>query len=191
MTDAAGAEFTGLDRFAARKKVLETARRSARCATVSDYANSVGVHGKCDTDHRADDLAAVVREDRAAGEPRIDGVRNGTIQIMPQTWEATYFNWMENIHDWTISRQLWWGHRIPAFYCPNGHMTVRSRTSPRADSAATAMTQETDVLDTWFSPDSGRSRRWAGRTRRRTQDFLSDRHADHRLRHPLLLGSAA
>ena len=57
-------------------------------------------------------------------KPAIDAVRNGTIQIIPQSWEATYFNWMENIHDWTISRQLWWGHRIPAFYCANGHMTV-------------------------------------------------------------------
>ena len=57
-------------------------------------------------------------------EPAIEAVRNGEVRITPQSWEATYFNWMENIHDWTISRQLWWGHRIPAFYSTNDHLTV-------------------------------------------------------------------
>src|SRR5205085_11157426 len=82
----------------------------------------------------------------------IEIVRNGAVQIIPQTWESTYFNWMENIHDWTISRQLWWGHRIPAFYCANDHITV-SETDPAscAECGSTEMRQETDVLDTWFS----------------------------------------
>src|SRR5213079_1884194 len=75
-----------------------------------------------------------------------------TIQIIPPSWESTYFNWMENIHDWTISRQLWWGHRIPAFHCDNGHMTVSESDPPACPvCGSTKIAQETDVLDTWFS----------------------------------------
>jgi valyl-tRNA synthetase len=85
-------------------------------------------------------------------DPAIDAVRNGTIQIVPQTWEATYFNWMENIYDWPISRQLWWGHRIPAYYCANGHITVAESDPPKCPQCGSAeIRQETDVLDTWFS----------------------------------------
>jgi valyl-tRNA synthetase len=87
-------------------------------------------------DHRADDLAAVVREIKPLAQPAIDAVRSGAIQIVPQSWEATYFNWMENIYDWTISRQLWWGHRIPAYYCGNGHTIVSEEDRRRVPSAA-------------------------------------------------------
>jgi valyl-tRNA synthetase len=85
-------------------------------------------------------------------KPAIDAVRNGAVEIIPQSWEATYFNWMENIRDWTISRQLWWGHRIPAYYCENGHTTV-SEEAPAACATcgSAALTQDPDVLDTWFS----------------------------------------
>ena len=83
--------------------------------------------------------------------PAIDAVRNRTITITPQTWEATYFNWMENIHDWTISRQLWWGHRIPAFHCPNGHTSVSMDDLTVCPECGAPVTHETDVLDTWFS----------------------------------------
>jgi valyl-tRNA synthetase len=114
MNEAAGPEFAGLDRFDARKKVVDMIEPLAK--------------------------------------PAIEAVRNGTIRILPQSWEATYFNWMENIHDWTISRQLWWGHRIPAFYCANGHMTVSVDDPAACPQCGDAqMTQETDVLDTWFS----------------------------------------
>ncbi len=84
--------------------------------------------------------------------PAIDAVRDGAIRILPRSWETTYFNWMENLPDWTISRRLGWGHRIPAFHCPNGHMTV-SETDPASCPVcnATPLTQETDVLDTSFS----------------------------------------
>src|ERR1051326_2135652 len=111
MTAAAGADFAGLARFDARKKVLER-----------------------------------------LGELALDVVRDGAIQILPRSWESTYFNWMENIHDWTISRQLWWGHRIPAFHCDNGHMTVsESDVAAGPQCGSTNIAQETDVLDTWFS----------------------------------------
>ena len=147
MTAAAGPEFSGLDRFEARKVVL-----SRLHAEVKPYSHSVGVHGKCDTDIEPMISRQWFVKIEPLAKPAIEAVRNGSITITPQSWEATYFNWMENIHDWTISRQLWWGHRIPAFYCPNGHMSVLM-TDPASCPAcgASPMTQETDVLDTWFS----------------------------------------
>ena len=151
MTDAAGTEFTGLDRFAARKKVVEMLEAAGALQSVSDYAHSVGVHGKCDTDIEPMISRQWFVKIAPLAAPAIEAVRNGTIQIIPQSWEATYFNWMENIHDWTISRQLWWGHRIPAFHCPNGHMTVSVEDLTTCPQCGAAVTQETDVLDTWFS----------------------------------------
>jgi valyl-tRNA synthetase len=152
MTAVAGAGFEGLDRFEARKRVVEQLRQGGALRDVKDYHHSVGVHGKCDTD--VEPMVSrqwFVRIAPLAG-PAIEAVRNGTIQIIPQSWEATWFNWMENIHDWTISRQLWWGHRIPAFYCANGHMTVsESNVTTCPGCGSTEIRQETDVLDTWFS----------------------------------------
>src|SRR5205085_6957107 len=124
MTDAAGAEFKGLDRFVARKKVIQQLEAEGFLKEVKEYVHSVGVHGRCDTDIEPMISRQWFVKIAPLAKPAIDVVRDGTIQIIPQSWESTYFNWMENIHDWTISRQLWWGHRIPAFYCDNGHMIV-------------------------------------------------------------------
>src|SRR5581483_2331078 len=152
MTAAAGDEFKGLDRFEARKRVVEHLKEQNALREVKDYQHAVGVHGKCDTIIEPMISRQWFVKIEPLARPAIDAVREGTIQIIPQTWEATYFNWMENIHDWTISRQLWWGHRIPAFYCGNGHMTV-AVDDPQAcpECGSTEITQETDVLDTWFS----------------------------------------
>ncbi len=152
MTAAAGDEFKGLDRFEARKRVVEHLNEQNALREVKDYQHAVGVHGKCDTIIEPMISRQWFVKIEPLARPAIDAVREGKIQIVPQTWEATYYNWMENIHDWTISRQLWWGHRIPAFYCSNGHMTVaveQPSTCPTCNS--TEITQETDVLDTWFS----------------------------------------
>jgi len=119
---------------------------------VKDYTHSIGIHGKCETVIEPMISRQWFVKIEPLAKPAIEAVRNGTIRILPQSWEATYFNWMENIHDWTISRQLWWGHRIPAFYCGNGHMTVSvddPASCPQCGSSE--ITQETDVLDTWFS----------------------------------------
>jgi len=152
MTAAAGDEFAGLDRFEARKKVLERLRELDALRDVKDYQHSVGVHGKCDTIIEPMMSRQWFVKIEPLAKPALDVVRNGEIQIIPQTWEATYFNWMENIRDWTISRQLWWGHRIPAFYCANGHMTVAIEQPAKCPTCgSTEITQETDVLDTWFS----------------------------------------
>ncbi|HSY51314.1 MAG TPA: valine--tRNA ligase [Thermoanaerobaculia bacterium] len=151
MTEAAGV-FAGLDRFEARTKVVAMLRDSGALHDVKDYNHSIGIHGKCETVIEPMISRQWFVKIEPLARPAIDAVRDGTIRILPQSWEATYFNWMENIHDWTISRQLWWGHRIPAFYCANGHVTVATD-APAAcpQCGSTEVTQETDVLDTWFS----------------------------------------
>jgi valyl-tRNA synthetase len=152
MNAAAGPAYEGLDRFDARKKILAELEAGGFLAGIKEHINNVAFHGKCDNIvEPAISRQWFVRIEPLAG-PAIEAVRNGTIQILPQSWEATYFNWMENIHDWTISRQLWWGHRIPAFYCANGHVTV-AEDQPAAcpECGSTEIVQETDVLDTWFS----------------------------------------
>src|SRR5438552_245666 len=152
MTDAAGRDFSGLDRFEARKKVLAQLSAAGLLRSTKDYTHSTGVHGRCDTVIEPMVSRQWFVKIKPLAEPAIDVVRKGTIQIIPQSWEATYFNWMENIYDWTISRQLWWGHRIPAFYCANGHMTVsESDVQSCPQCGSTEIRQETDVLDTWFS----------------------------------------
>jgi len=152
MTDAAGRDFSGLDRFEARKKVLAQLSAAGLLRSTKDYTHSIGVHGRCDTVIEPMVSRQWFVKIKPLAEPAIDVVRKGTIQIIPQSWEATYFNWMENIYDWTISRQLWWGHRIPAFYCANGHMTVsESDVQSCPQCGSTEIRQETDVLDTWFS----------------------------------------
>jgi valyl-tRNA synthetase len=151
MNAAAGAEFDGLDRFAARKKVVELLEQQGFLAKVEDYTHSIGTHGKCGT--VIEPMVSrqwFVKIAPLAG-PAIEAVRSGAITITPQSWEATYFNWMENIHDWTISRQLWWGHRIPAFHCTNGHTAVSMDEVTTCRECGAPATQETDVLDTWFS----------------------------------------
>jgi valyl-tRNA synthetase len=151
MTDAAGAGFSGLDRFDARKKVVELLREQGFLVKVDEHVHNVGIHEKCRTDIEPMVSQQWFVKIEPLARPAIEAVRNGTITITPQTWEATYFNWMENIHDWTISRQLWWGHRIPAFHCTNGHTTVAEVEPASCPECGAPVTQETDVLDTWFS----------------------------------------
>jgi valyl-tRNA synthetase len=152
MTEAAGAEFAGLDRFDARKKVLEKLRAAGLLRSTRDYTHSIGVHGKCDTIIEPMVSRQWFVKIKPLAEPAIEAARTGAVQIIPQSWEATYFNWMENVYDWTISRQLWWGHRIPAYYCTNNHLIVAEEdpaVCPQCGSSD--IRQETDVLDTWFS----------------------------------------
>jgi valyl-tRNA synthetase len=151
MNDAAGAELSGLDRFEARAKIVEMLRAQGLLVRIEEHQHNVGIHGKCETDIEPMVSRQWFVRIEPLAKPAIEAVRNGSISITPQSWEATYFNWMENIHDWTISRQLWWGHRIPAFHCPNGHTTVSMDDLATCPQCGAAVTQETDVLDTWFS----------------------------------------
>jgi valyl-tRNA synthetase len=151
MNAAAGAEFEGLDRFDARKKVVELLEQQGLLVKVDNHLHNVAIHEKCNTDIEPMISRQWFVKIEPLARPAIEAVRSGAVQIVPQSWEATYFNWMENIHDWTISRQLWWGHRIPAFHCPNGHTTVSMDDITACPKCGAAAAQETDVLDTWFS----------------------------------------
>jgi valyl-tRNA synthetase len=151
MTDAAGDAFAGLDRFDARTKVVEQLREQGFLVKIDDYVNNIGLHGKCGTIIEPMVSRQWFVKIEPLATPAIEAVRSGAVQIIPQSWEATYFNWMENIHDWTISRQLWWGHRIPAFHCANGHTTVTMDDPTHCPQCSQPVQQETDVLDTWFS----------------------------------------
>lgn len=151
MLPAAGDAFAGLDRFEARKKIVAMLEEQGFLRKIEDYVHSVGMHGKCGTVIEPMISRQWFVRIEPLAKPAIEAVRSGEITITPQSWEATYFNWMENIHDWTISRQLWWGHRIPAFHCPNGHTTVAMDEPASCPECGAAVAQETDVLDTWFS----------------------------------------
>ncbi len=130
-------------------------------------------------------------------QPAIAAVEDGRVRFVPENWDKTYFQWMRNIQDWCISRQLWWGHRIPAWYDEPGSIYVaRSEAEARAQARArhgrdVPLRQDEDVLDTWFSsalwPFSTLG--WPEHTAELTP-LLSDRRAGHRLRHHLLLGRA-
>ncbi len=151
MSEAAGPDFAGLDRFEARKKIVAMLEEERRLAKVESHTHNIGKHGKCGTVIEPMVSRQWFVKIEPLAKPAIEAVRSGAIQIVPQSWEATYFNWMENIHDWTISRQLWWGHRVPAYHCPNGHTTVAMDDPPGCPQCGAPVTQETDVLDTWFS----------------------------------------
>jgi len=152
MTAEAGAPYAGLDRFEARTKVLEKLTAENRLAAAEDYRYALGRCQRCDTviePHLSTQWFVKVGP---LAKPAIQAVRDGKVRFFPESWTKTYFAWMENIHDWTISRQLWWGHRIPAFYCENGHVTVSEQDpSACAECGSTRIEQDPDVLDTWFS----------------------------------------
>jgi valyl-tRNA synthetase len=153
MNETAGADFAGLDRHEARGKVVSSLQALGLLRDAKPYVHSVGHCTKCDTviEPRIS-MQWFVRIAPLAG-PAIDAVRSGAVAIHPQSWESTYFNWMENIHDWCISRQLWWGHRIPAFHCRECGEIIVSETDPTRcrRCGSERLEQETDVLDTWFS----------------------------------------
>ena len=145
MNALCGKEFEGLDRYEARKKVVEAFDKMGLLEKVEDLVHSVGIseRGKAEVEPRLS-WQWFVKMDELA-KPAIEAVRNGTIKFHPERWTKTYFHWMENIKDWCISRQIWWGHRIPAWY--RGEEVYVGVNPPEGD----GWTQENDVLDTWFS----------------------------------------
>jgi valyl-tRNA synthetase len=164
--NAAGGAYAGLDRYVARKRVVADLETQGLLGAIKDHIHNVGHCDRCKTvveprlstqwfiavNKRPDDGSASMAERAiAAVKPGPDGKK--AIRITPEQYEKTYLNWMENIHDWCISRQLWWGHRIPAWHCATCHKTTVARIDPTACShcGSVQITQETDVLDTWFS----------------------------------------
>ncbi len=148
----AGGRFAGLDRFEAREAVREALAAGGYLVEVENHRHSVGHCYRCGTviEPRLSLQWFVATSQFAA--PAIDAVRDGDNVFIPRRWEKNYFHWMENLRDWCVSRQIWWGHRIPAWYCPDGHITV-SRVDPSAcsDCGSGTLVQDDDVLDTWFS----------------------------------------
>ena len=151
MTSAAG-RYAGLDRFECRRRIVEDMQALGLIERVEPYRHAVGVCYRCRT--VVEPLVSkqwFVRM-RPLAEPAIKAVREGRIRIVPRGWAKTYYHWMENIRDWPISRQLWWGHRIPVWYCPTCAATHVSRTEiERCPGCGGAVQQDEDVLDTWFS----------------------------------------
>ncbi|HEX8384475.1 MAG TPA: valine--tRNA ligase [Sphingomonas sp.] len=153
MSDACPPEYRGLDRYAARAKVVADFEAIGLLDKIEPHVHQVPYGDRSGvviepwlTDQWYVDAATLA-------EPAIEAVRSGAIRIVPKTWEKTFFNWMENIQPWCVSRQLWWGHRIPAWYAGDGRVFV-AETAEEAQAeagAGVALTQDEDVLDTWFS----------------------------------------
>ncbi len=151
MTAEAG-EFADLDRFEARKRVVARLTEENRLVGTEAHRMSVGHCQRCDTVVEPYLSEQWFVKIQPLADPAIRAVEDGTVRFVPESWTKTYFEWMKNIHDWCISRQLWWGHRIPAFTCPNGHLTVSETDPPECPACgASPLVQDPDVLDTWFS----------------------------------------
>ena len=146
------AELAGLDRLDARERIVRSLEKSGLLKGVEAHQHAVRHCYRCDTvvEPRLSDQWFVKMAPLAA--PALKAVRDGTIRVLPGRWEAVYINWLESIRDWNISRQLWWGHRIPVWYCDKCDRQIVSRTDVAAcDRCAGAVRQDEDVLDTWFS----------------------------------------
>ncbi|HEY3170412.1 MAG TPA: valine--tRNA ligase, partial [Thermoanaerobaculia bacterium] len=151
MTPEAG-EFSGLDRFEARKQIVQRLERENRLLGIDPHRFSLGYCQRCDTVIEPFLSTQWFVKIRPLAEPAIRAVESGEVRFVPELWTKTYFEWMRNIHDWCISRQLWWGHRIPAFTCANGHLTVSEEDPSACETCGSnALEQDPDVLDTWFS----------------------------------------
>jgi valyl-tRNA synthetase len=151
LNDKAG-PYKGLDRFEARKKIVEDLQNLGLLDKIEEYSHAVGHCQRCQTiiEPLASKQWFVKMEPLA--EPAIAAVKEGRIKIIPERFEKVYLNWMENIRDWCISRQLWWGHRIPVWYCEGcGEMTVSIEDPPACRCGSRKIEQDKDVLDTWFS----------------------------------------
>lgn len=152
MTAEAGEEFAGLDRFAARKLVIEKLEALELLVKVEDYTHKVGHCQRCDTVLEPLISTQWFAKMKGMAEEAIKAVQDGRTVFIPENWTKTFYDWLENIQDWCISRQLWWGHRIPAWYCANNHIIVARETPTTCSTCGTSeLRQDEDVLDTWFS----------------------------------------
>jgi len=152
MNAAAGA-YAGLDRFEARKKIVEELKARGLLEKVTEHTHAVGI---CERSRTIVEPRASTQwfcKMKPLAEPAIAAVERGEIQIVPENRRQEYFNWMRNIRDWTVSRQLWWGHRIPAWYCEDCKQVIVAVDDPSkcVKCGSTKLKQDPDVLDTWFS----------------------------------------
>ncbi len=148
-----GGKYQGLDRYEARKQIVAELEELGLLVRIEDHVHNVGTHDRCKTT-----VEPMVKQQwfvkmNEMIKPAVESVKNGEIKLIPERMDKTYFNWTDNIRDWCISRQLWWGHRIPAFYCSDcGEMTVTKeipKICPKC--GGSHLKQDEDTLDTWFS----------------------------------------
>ncbi len=151
MTELAG-KYAGLDRFECRRRIVEDMKELGLIERIEPYRHAVGVCYRCKTVTEPLISKQWYVRTKPLAEPAIKAVRTGKIKIIPRMWAKTYYQWMNNIRDWPISRQLWWGHRIPVWYCDaDGSMHVSRADLSRCPTCGGPLRQDTDVLDTWFS----------------------------------------
>ncbi len=148
-----GGKFAGLDRYEARDRIVKELDEMGLLVKIEDYTHEVGTHDRCHT--TVEPLVKkqwFVKMDTLI-KPASDAVKKGDIRLIPERMQKTYFNWTDNIRDWCVSRQLWWGHRIPAYYCDDCKEMTVSRTAPDKcpKCGSTHLKQDPDTLDTWFS----------------------------------------
>ncbi len=144
--------YAGMDRYEAREAIVADLKAEGALVDIEDYTHNVGTCYRCHTtvEPRVSLQWFVKMEELA--KPAIEAVKSGETKFVPEHFDKTYFHWLENIKDWCISRQLWWGHRIPAYYCDECKETVVTKdSSPVCPKCGKAMRQDPDTLDTWFS----------------------------------------
>ncbi|MGB9409229.1 MAG: valine--tRNA ligase [Terracidiphilus sp.] len=151
--NADGGAYAGLDRYVARKRIVADLEEQGLLAGIKDHVNNVGHCDRCKTVVEPRLSTQWFIKIQPLADKAKEAVRQKHIRFTPEMYEKTYFEWMENIHDWCISRQLWWSHRIPAWHCAECRKITVARVDPTACAhcGSAKITQETDVLDTWFS----------------------------------------
>ena len=151
--NANGGKYEGLDRYEARKRIVEDLEKEGLLVRIEDYSHNVGTHDRCHTTiEPMIKQQWFVKMDELIG-PAVEAVKKGEIKLIPERMDKIYYNWTDNIRDWCISRQLWWGHRIPAYYCDKCGEIVVAKEAPSVcpKCGETHFTQDPDTLDTWFS----------------------------------------
>jgi valyl-tRNA synthetase len=148
-----GGAYVGLDRYVARKRIVADLEEQGLLAGIKDHTNNIGHCDRCKTVVEPRLSTQWFVKIQPLADRAIEAVKRGHIRFTPEQYGKTYSNWMENIHDWCISRQLWWGHRIPAWHCASCQKITVARVDPSACAhcGSAEIRQETDVLDTWFS----------------------------------------
>ncbi|MDF2612715.1 MAG: valyl-tRNA synthetase [Clostridia bacterium] len=152
MNDLAG-EYAGMDRYDARKKMVADLEAQGLLVKVEPHTHNVGTHDRCKSVIEPMVKAQWFVKMEEMAKPAIEALKKGDLNFVPERFGKTYLHWLENIRDWCISRQLWWGHRIPAYYCEDCGEIIIAREKPSACSkcSSSKLTQDEDTLDTWFS----------------------------------------
>lgn len=146
-------KYSGLDRYEARKEIVKDLEEQGYLVKIRDHAHNVGTHDRCETVIEPVTSKQWYVKMQPLADPAIEVVREGKIKFVPERFSKTYYNWMENIQDWCISRQLWWGHRIPVWYCEDCGEIIAAVDEPTSCNKCRShkLKQDEDVLDTWFS----------------------------------------